>query len=361
MILPFATASQYWPHRKATFEGYYSKFNLPSGASLITVIFTVPRAPEKANSASITYIPADRKPIWQAEANPNRLDVTTTSNYTTFSLHTSDGGVRLSASESGVEYQVKIGQNAVFEAETSNRIPWSPSRASTFKLAKDSPEGLWTYLLFLPIHWHVHSIGSRGKVDLQLPSEAGLEPSDFKGEAIVHEEKNWGRSFPQAHIWVQAFEGAHDGVKKRGVCLAGGKTVGLEAFLIGYRNEKMGIEWDFRPPFALRMLGFSPWLEFSMDYEARTFCLCVQDLHHKLVIKAAAPKSSFFSLPTPFPDGARQNWLAQSLHAHVNVEAWERRHVFGDWRLVLVDGFENASLEFGGDYYPYRGTSPADI
>ena len=73
-----------------------------------------------------------------------------------------------------------------------------------------------------------------------------------------------------------------------------------------------------------------------------------------------APKESFFRLSEPFPEGFRENWLAQSLDAVVSVRVWRRRwRIFKlppwEWEVVCTDVFEDGGMEFGGEYYPERG------
>ena len=148
-------------------------------------------------------------------------------------------------------------------------------------------------------------------------------------------------------MWLQAREG------DRGFCCAGGQILGMEAFLLGYRSKDLNI--DFRPPFATRVAGMSPFMSYSSDWDSRSFELSIQSFRQKIMVKAAAPKGSFFSLSAPFPESHRENYLGQSFQAHFEVRVFESTF-FGPWKLVREVAFHGASLEFGGGYYPPRGT-----
>ncbi|KAF2189797.1 Arginase/deacetylase [Zopfia rhizophila CBS 207.26] len=54
------------PHHSTAFQGYYSKFGLPSGAHLALIICTVPNATERPpHMVTFTYYPASGPPIYQ--------------------------------------------------------------------------------------------------------------------------------------------------------------------------------------------------------------------------------------------------------------------------------------------------------
>ena len=129
--------------------------------------------------------------------------------------------------------------------------------------------------------------------------------------------------------------------------------LGLEAFLLGYRSNDLNI--DFRPPFAVRLAGLSPFMSYKPDWDNRSFELSVQSFRQKITVKAKAPKGSFFPLSAPFPEGHRANFLNQSFQATFEVKIYESGW-FSPWELVREDTFEAASLEFGAGYYPPRGT-----
>lgn len=129
--------------------------------------------------------------------------------------------------------------------------------------------------------------------------------------------------------------------------------LGMEAYLIGYVSPKFEI--GFAPPFGLSILGWSPFMATDVDWERRTVTLSVQSFWRKIAIQATAPKGTFLGLSAPFIDGFKWNFLAESFQASVDIQIFKRSWL-GSWDLVLSDRFGGATLEFGGDIYPMRGS-----
>ncbi|KAK4971145.1 hypothetical protein LTR28_013711 [Elasticomyces elasticus] len=328
---------QYAPHLSANFEGYYSKFDFPSGAKLALIICTVPAAKRRPHMVSFTYAPHDMSKVYQKELFVDSLQFLPASTGDGFQLKVPGMGAVMCSADSTTEYNLE-NEHFSFHATTTNRVPWSEH--------SETPEALLVHLP-LPLHWHVQSLGGGCKFTMDIPSHSNLPAADRSGVATVHQEKNWANSFPSAHIWLQARDG------ERGICCAGGQILGMEAYLLGYRNKQYEI--DFRPPFAVRALGLAPFMSVAHSWADRTFELSVQTFRRKIVVKASAPKGTFFSLSSPFPDGHRENFLSESFQATLNVKVYESGWL-SEWRLVHEDTFEEASLEFGGDYYPPAGT-----
>ncbi|KAF1981213.1 hypothetical protein K402DRAFT_398717 [Aulographum hederae CBS 113979] len=242
-----------------------------------------------------------------------------------------------------------------FTATTINEhTPWS----STWQ----TPEALLIHLP-LPLHWHVHTLASPCSFTLSLPPSANLPAIDTSGTATLHAEKNWAHSFPSAHIWMQAREAASG----RSLCLAGGEILGTEAFLLGYRDPATPasdgggddgggpMELDFRPPFAMKVLGYSPFMRIRVDWPNRKVELAVQSFTRKIVVSASAPRDTFFQLSAPYPDGHRRNMLMESFETSIRVEVYQSWWGVGPWKLVAGHEFEKGSLEFGGGYYGESG------
>lgn len=286
---------------------------------------------------SFTYVPHDVTKVFQKELWPEAMEMNVLSPDNAFEIRVPGVGFVKWNRNSITEYSIKD-EAFSFEGKTSTRTPWS-RRAST-------PES-WLVYLPLPLHWHVHSLGSECQFSLDIPGYP-LPPSDKKGTAMVHQEKNWALSFPKAHIWVQARDG------ERSFCCAGGQILGMEAFLLGYRSKMYEI--DFRPPFATRLLRMSPFMSYITDWDNRSFSLSVQSFRQKIVVEASAPKGSFFSLSAPFEEGHLPNMLGQSFQATIKVKVYESGWL-SPWELVQEDDFEGGSLEFGAGYYPPRGSN----
>lgn len=327
------------PHPSAVFEGYYSKFSLPSGANLALVICKIKGAQTRPHMVSFTYVPNSGKGTYQKELWSDSLQMVADTKGNGFVLNIPNlGFVKWDGEGTNVEYDLQCGYFNL-KATATNPTPWSEST--------NTPEALLVHLP-LPLHWHVQSLASDATFKLDIPSIA-LPSEDRSGKAMVHDEKNWAHSFPSSHMWLQARD--HD--TQRGFCCAGGQILGMEAFLLGYRSKDLNI--DLRPPFAVCLAGLSPFMTYSTEWETRAFRLSVQSFRQKIEVKASAPKGTFFSLSSPFPEGHRENYLGQSLQATIEVKVFESGW-FSPWRLVREDKFEKASLEFGGGYYPSAGS-----
>ncbi|KAF1356372.1 hypothetical protein BDV97DRAFT_386212 [Delphinella strobiligena] len=329
----------YKPHPSATFEGYYAKFQLPSGAHLALIICTVPGAEKKPHMISFTYVPQDTSKLFQRELWVERLDMIPFHNDAiAFEQHFPGGHVKVH-SDSTTEYTVE-NEAFSFHAKTTSHTPWMPDM--------DTPEGLLVYLP-LPLHWHVQSVSSTVNFDLKI-KDYDLPSSDTSGTAVVHQEKNWASSFPSAHIWLQARDGPN-----RGICIAGGQILGLEAYLLGYHSSDPKYSTTFRPPLAVKVAGLSLTMSVKSSWENRSFELSVQSWSRKIVVSAKAPEGTFFGLSSPFADGHRENYLGQSFEATVNVKVYEASWL-APWGLVHEEVFERSSLEFGAGYYGPAGT-----
>lgn len=332
------------PHERSRFEGFYSKFDLPSGSHVALIICSVPNADKlPPHMVSFTYYPTSGFPIFQREHWVSNIERRVTGPGKAFELRTDLGSMCVSA-DGSTTYNLEAKEWSL-HATTSSRTGWFPEKK------KETPEGLLVHLP-LPLHWHVHSLSSEAKFQLEVPSESLVE-EDKKGTAYVHQEKNWADSFPSAHVWVQA----RDQAESRGICLAGGKILGLHAFILGYRSPSLNL--DFLPPFALALpFSISPFMSHTIDYNTRSFCLSVSNLWYKIEIRAQAPKEGgWFGLGSPFPEGHRENYCSETFLAVVEVTVWMKKR-WWDWRWTEIkkDVFEGASLEFAGEYFPGRGT-----
>lgn len=327
------------PHKSSAFEGYYSKFDLPSGAHIALIVCKVQNAQFRPNKVSFTYVPREdvHSKTYQKELFPDAMTMRILDPKThAFEITIPEIGYVKWHADSTTEYSI-ASPSFTFKGKTTTCTPWSRS--------SNTPES-WLVHLPLPLHWHVHSLASECAFSLSIPNYA-LPPPDASATALVHQEKNWAASFPSAHMWLQGRKGDSY------FCCAGGQILGMEAFLLGYRSKAREI--DFRPPFALRVAGLSPFLNYSTDWEGRRFSLSVQSFRQKVTVEASAPVGSFFSLSAPFKTGHLPNMLGQSFQAEIKVRVWDSGWV-GEWRLMEEEVFEGGSLEFGSGYYPPNGS-----
>ncbi|KAF1939522.1 hypothetical protein EJ02DRAFT_254568 [Clathrospora elynae] len=337
----------YAPHPSAQFEGFYSKFDLASGAHIALIICSIPAASSRPHMVSFTYYPASGSPIFQREHFvPDIQHVTTDKKSKAFEIQIPGMGVMRAKGDGTTSYDLKAENGSwKLEAECESYTAW--------RADKSTPEG-WMINLPLPLHWHVHSLCSPASFTLSIPSLGTASP-DFaaNSRATIHQEKNWANSFPDAHMWVQAW----DNEKKRGVCLAGGKIMYNTAYMLGYRSPSLNL--DFVPPFSVSYLNLlSPFMAVTNDWEDRTFSLSVSNYFHKLELKAHAPKEpGWFGLASPFSDGHRANFCTESFIATIEVQIYEKKGwmPWSGWKKIKTEKFEGASLEFAGSYYPERG------
>ncbi|KAF2221127.1 hypothetical protein BDZ85DRAFT_222362, partial [Elsinoe ampelina] len=346
------------PHPGSGFEGYYSKFDLPSGGRIALIICTVPKAEKRPHKVSFTYVPKSTKEhgYFQRFIWPDEMSMHRTGDGTSFTLEAPGIGHMTVANNSITSYSIRH-EDFTFSGKTTTHVPWSTST--------DTPEGPLVYLP-LPLHWHVHSLGSLCSYNLSIPSYPHLANEDKSGTATVHQEKNWANSFPSAHIWVQARSSTPSPSPSSSpnphasLCIAGGQILGTEAYLLGYRSTTHPsctpshpvYELDFRPPLAMRLLGLSPSLSAVPNWEKRTFTLSARNWCTRIDVHATADEGTFFPLASPFPESHRDNFLAQSFSAEISVGVYE--WVWGErwWDLRGEEKrFEGGSLEFGGGYY----------
>ncbi|CAN9106998.1 unnamed protein product [Alternaria alternata] len=324
----------YAPHPSSQFEGYYSKFDLASGAHIALIICSVPDASSRPHMVSFTYYPSSGHPIFQRE-------------------HFVDNIERVTIDEKSKAFELRLeGEDGSWklEAQCEEYTAWRED--------KSTPEG-WMINLPFPLHWHVHSLCSPATFTLDIPALGEDFPTqDRKNRATIHQEKNWANSFPDAHMWVQAW----DNDQKRGICLAGGKIMYNTAYMLGYRSPSLNL--DFVPPFSVSYLNlFSPFMSATNDWDTRSFSISVSNYFHKLELKAHAPKEpGWFGLASPFPDGHRANFCKESFIATIEAKIWEKEGwwPWSAWKEVKTEKWEGASLEFAGGYYPERGETKQD-
>ncbi|HOX22345.1 MAG TPA: tocopherol cyclase family protein, partial [Elusimicrobiales bacterium] len=85
---------------------------------------------------------------------------------------------------------IEIPGKTTFRAEFSGGKAWGKNVLS-------GPEGVGGLMTKLPLHWHVHSLASETIYEITLNGQK------FSGTGTAHQEKNWGKVFPSAWIWLQ--------------------------------------------------------------------------------------------------------------------------------------------------------------
>ena len=315
---------------------------------------------------SFTYCPSTykrRQDIYQKEIWVDRLDMVN-ENDSRFVLDFPVG--RFEFNKTYTEYAINH-SSLDFHAQVTNegRVPWLGGK-------QDTPEGALG-LLPLPLHWQVYSLASPTDIAWEIKDDPVFAGSKKDSEALAHQEKNWATSFPSAHIWIQA----RNSSRNSGINVAGGRILGLCSYLTTYHSTNPTYSTTTRPPLST-LLSLPSILNptaitttTSISYPRKSVHLnFLTSLRSKITIDVNADPESFFPLSAPFPEGHRPNFLVQSMRAKVVVRVFEIEEIVGfnmpfvkDWRLsfgthwkcVHEDVFEDAGLEFGGEWYGDRG------
>lgn len=360
--------NQFRPHHPPpTFEGYYSKFDLPSGAHIALIICSVPKSSHQPHMVSFTYVPQDfpATPLFQREIflddikmislpsiKSSRSEDVDPSVTPAMKLVVPETGEMTVTIDSSTTYSLRDPEGAFTFSATiqgSTRTPWLRHHSDS------TPEGLLVYLP-LPLHWHVHSLATDCTFQLNITPQVyshinEADQSQSPLSAKVHQEKNWAHSFPDSHIWIQC----RNPKTNTGLNIAGGSIIGTEAYLLTYHALDPKNDVSFAPPYSMTPSAFpslSPTMTVSHSWSSRTVYLCISSLTRKIEVYASAPKGTFVGISAPFSDGHRDNFLGESFRTTVNVKVYKAsRYGLGHWELTCEEVFENASLEFGGDAY----------
>lgn len=338
------------PHPQAAFEGYYSKFRLPSGSCLALIVCAVPDAPQRPYMLSVTYVSKDSRRHWQREYWPSSIEYVVTGPRS-FEMKVADHGT-IKCSDTGDVFDFRAA-DVTFSANTiaDTRQPWSTSDPEA------NPAGLLAYAP-LPIQWHVQTLCTQVDFELAITSKEGelsLADSDRAGRGHVHMEKNWAKTFPEKYIWVQAWDEA----RQRGLTIAGGEALpGFEAYMLTYTSRAksgVGRTVTMSPPWTCSLFGISPFCHSAISYKDRTLSLDVSNLFTRIRVESSAPPDTFFGLTAPLKDGHSSNFCGESFAATHKIVVWERQWPFSAWSVVAEDVFTDGSLEYGGTYYDDRG------
>lgn len=223
-------------------------------------------------------------------------------------------------------------------AKIEGRIPWDAT-------SEMGPEGPMLFLPVIKAHWYVYSLGSDVSYELTMMRD-GL-PEFYDGTGYIHQEKNWGDTFPTAWVWLEGINednSAH-------IALSGGKVpLGkdyMTSWLAGYRSKTLN--WNFiggeELPIAAIPVGTI--IHTEIDACAGTFHFSAVNPVQKFIIDASAPKDLFFPVSIPTMNGFQENGGIESFDATIIVSAYKnQRHP----TLIEKTVFQGAALEFGAGY-----------
>lgn len=219
----------------------------------------------------------------------------------------------------------------------SSRLPWNDL------FGEVGPEGLLAGLP-LPMHWHVYSLGSDAQYQYEIENGTN-ESLTGQGIGYAHQEKNWGKSFPQAWAWLEGISAEN----RSQLVVGGGKlAIGPLVFrpwILGYHSPSLSWDFNFAEPGTVIKTDVNA-CEGILHLTARTPM-------RTLEITASAPLSSYGEVGIPTAEGFISNGAIESFSATIEVKAYQHTPwggLFSNGRLVEEQTFTNAVLEFGADY-----------
>lgn len=206
--------------------------------------------------------------------------------------------------------------------------PWGPDG--------EGPEGWLDHVPFLPLHWFVYSLGSELINYNWVNDKTGELLRGRQG--LVHQEKNWGNSFPPAWIWAEGVDGPSGSSFAVSLGVLGLETFEIPAHLIGYRSSAVTL--NFKPTDSV-LTKYIDGCNGSMN-------ATVTGLVHKLEFEIHAPPSTLQTcLLGPTLDG----FAPVCVESYIAIATF---HVYkltlSGYELVETWTFNMSALEFGGIY-----------
>lgn len=225
------------------------------------------------------------------------------------------------------------------KGKIKNRKAWDPYSSEW------GPEGYGTFLKFIPLHWFVYSLGSEIEYTVKLFNSDGTF-TEKTSIGVAHIEKNWGKVFPEAWMWVQGY----DAKTESSLALAGGilrlAQIPIKTYLVGFRSLKVE---------AYFQLGQMFDFEFQdvIDPCRGEFKIRMTNGEHIMILKAKADPKSFASVSIPTKNGYETRGGIESFTTDIDVEIhnnnWVKDFVSVSSLIEKVK-FKKAALEFGAAF-----------
>jgi hypothetical protein len=236
-------------------------------------------------------------------------------------------------------FDLRIPGKVEAKARLRGGKPWSQS------WSKWGPEGYGSFMPFITLHWFVHSLSSAAEYFLRIVDEKSGDQV-YQSSGTAHFEKNWGKSFPKAWMWLQA----DDAEKGASLALAGGilviGPVAMKTYLAGYKSTKVDAEFQMG---QLMDMSFSD----QINPEKGTFQIRLENGEHTMIVKAKADPKSFATVSIPTENGYMPNGGIESFSTEIIVEIhnnnWIRDFVSAN-SLIEKKVFRKGAIEFGGAY-----------
>ncbi|KAF8445505.1 hypothetical protein BGX38DRAFT_1260657 [Terfezia claveryi] len=409
----------YQPHVHSPFEGYYTRITTKNGATILLIFSTVRNVKKehKPHLLHFSYIPPENHGkalvfnvypdnlVFKGRTGGKGAEL----ELIAIDEHGQTIGTQVVSKDSTIDYQLTLPvDDGSIEVDIQLRKGevWGGKGSTTGP--EQNPEGPLSALEYLlPLHWFVRSGSAEAEVNIEkiLRQPTGEEEEEFvwQEQGRGHIEKNWGAGFPTGWVWIQSlvpiFGNENEAQPQESppyVALAGGSTLGLKAFLLGFdipfisRNStEKSINWTFRPIFTMLLpvpwFGHvSPFCKEEYDSKSGIFKIQVidwtwKDGWRKVVLTCSGPAAinskcdksittyDYLELPCPLSTGHDNHLAKETFEASILVEAyvWKKslpsypfdKRSFGQWELIATQGFEKGALEWGGQYW---GTKSAE-
>jgi len=233
---------------------------------------------------------------------------------------------------------IDVPGSCTLHANINGRIPWDDT-------SEMGPEGPMLFLPVIKAHWFVYSLGSEVSYELAV-MEDGL-PELLEGSGYIHQEKNWGDTFPTAWIWLQGVN--EDNTAH--IALSGGKVpLGkdyMTSWLAGYRSKTLNWNYIGGEELPVAAIPAGTIIHTEIDACAGTFYFSAVNPSQKFIVDASAPVDSFFPVSIPTLNGFEENGGIESFDATIIVSAYKNQ---GHPVLLEKTVFTGAALEFGAGY-----------
>ncbi|XP_072046749.1 uncharacterized protein [Amphiura filiformis] len=227
----------------------------------------------------------------------------------------------------GTVFDIKA-QGIRFNGSFGKPVPWGPNG--------EGPEGWLENIPFVPLHWFVYSLATSGNY-----TWTNQETSEtFHGLATMHQEKNWGDSFPPSWFWTQGVSTHQNTAYAGSFGVINFGPVGIPAHLYGYRNFKKNLILNFRPD--------NSYVTKSIDGCQGKVKFTIKSLTHKIELNIITPRSTLDKcLLGPTVKG----FAPICVESYVgSTETTVYKLGGSGYTKIDYSVFENAALEFGGGY-----------
>ena len=306
-------AEQYhgWNKTKNYFEGWYYKIVSKNEKHAFAVIPGIAMSEDKSH-AFVQVLDGKKKTANYHRFNKNEFQP----QGGTFKVHIADNYF------SRKNIAVRL-PDFTADLEFENQVPWPSS------ILSPNIMGPFTYVPFMQCYHGILSMNHTIKGSITYQGQQ----IDFTG-GKGYMEKDWGRSFPSAYIWMQSNHFSNENISIKSsvanIPWLGSSFVGCIAGV--YLGDRI-IQFTTYNLSKLKEVGIT----------AKQVNLKYTNPKHELTIKAIRTESTELASPiNGFMDGR----IEESMEAELHVKLIEKK----SGRILLDDIGKNAGLEVAGKY-----------